>query len=365
MKSYDYVVVGSGLTGAVIARLLADHGREVIVLERRNHVGGNTHDHTHESGIRIHTYGPHYFRTSCPRIWDYCIRFGSFYPYVPRILTYANSEYVHWPLGISFLRSKMAESFQPCYKGVVTNFEEAALSLMPRAIYEVFVKEYNEKQWGVPASKLSADLCKRFDVRLNDDTRLTPNAIYQGIPTKGYHAWMMNMLSDIPILINYEYETTNLITAKRCLIYTGPIDAYFNYDLGRLEYRSQKRVSQYFPSVRGYYQSSGQINNPQHSNGEHIRTLEWKHMMETDYASNIIGTVITTETPYTPTNANDYEYPFPDSYNALLYNRYRSRADALEKTIICGRLGEYRYYDMDQAIARAMVIAKKIISQDT
>ncbi len=363
MYEVDYLIIGSGLTGSVIARLLKDAGRETIVIERRNHVGGNVHDHTHACGIRIHTYGPHYFRTSSQKIWDFCNRFSSFYSYIPKIITIGKDETVNWPLGISYIRSKLNGQYRPDFVGSPTNFEEAALSLMPREIYETFVKEYNEKQWGIPAALLSTELCKRFNVRMDDDPRLTPDAKYQGIPSNGYHAWMSKMLSDIPVILNCDILTSKMPRGKRYTIYTGPIDEFFSCDMGKLKYRGQKRHHKYLPHVNGYHQSCGQVNNPRHDGGDHIRTLEWKHMMRPEYARRINGSVITKEIPYTPVNSNDYEYPFPDDTNVKLYHAYRQRADAIPDTIICGRLGEYRYYDMDQAIGRAMIIAEKIIKQ--
>lgn len=357
----DYLVVGSGLTGAVIARTLADSGRDVLVLDRRSHMGGNVYDHAHCSGIRIHTYGPHYFRTSCDRIWEWATRFGEFYNYEAAILSDVRGEPIQWPLSSDYIRKKIGDDWSPGFHGTPTNLEEAALSLMPRAVYEKFVKEYNEKQWGVPCTSLGPDLCKRFDVRTNGDGRLTPNAKYQGIPVLGYAAWTRRMLDGIPVVLNYDYlARRDEIKANKCLVFTGPIDEFFGFDLGRLSYRGQRRQHEYFPDAN-YVQRRGQINNPLHFGGPHIRALEWKHMMQPEYANRIHGSVVTTETPFTPDNPSEYEYPFPDSANAELYRRYRSRADALPSVMIAGRLGEYRYYDMDQAIGRAMMLAGELL----
>jgi UDP-galactopyranose mutase len=145
------------------------------------------------------------------------------------------------------------------------------------------------------------------------------------------------------------------------LIYTGPIDAYFDHELGKLKYRGQRRVQYYLPDVK-FAQPCGQVNNPLHVAGLHIRTLEWKHMMPPRYAQQIQGTVLTREIPFSPERPNDFEYPFPDDANAQLYRAYRRRAEALERVLICGRLGEYRYYDMDQAIARAMTLAERLLA---
>ncbi len=359
----DYLIVGSGLTGAVIARTLADAGREVLVVDRRHHMGGNVHDHAHESGIRIHTYGPHYFRTASSRIWDYATRFADFYRYEPCLLTDVGLEQLApWPIAGSWIQKYVGANWKPEFTGTPSNFEEAALSIMPRLVYEKFIKEYNEKQWGVPSHTLSAKLCGRFDVRHDDEPRLKPNCKYQGIPVPGYAEWTRRMLQGIPVLLNYDYFQRRFdITARKWLVFTGPIDEFFDFEVGKLTYRGQKRQHTYHADVPGYIQPCGQVNTPLHAGGPHVRTLEWKHMMDPAFGPKIRGTVLTTETPFTPTEPAEYEYPFPDDANAQRYAEYRRRADALDNTLIAGRLGEYRYYDMDQAIARAMALADRVL----
>jgi UDP-galactopyranose mutase len=364
MVEADYIVVGSGLTGAVIARLLADAHREVVVVERRSHVGGNVHDHSHPSGIRIHTYGPHYFRTSSDEVWDFATRFGSFFRYEACLLTEVDGTYENWPLHSDAITRRAGKAWSPAFVGTPRNFEEAALSIMPLTIYRDFVKEYNEKQWGVPAATLAAELCTRFDVRHDGDARLKPGAKHQGIPEHGYAEWTRTMLQGIPVVVNCDFKLAReSFRARKLLIYTGAIDEYFNHEFGHLKYRGQVRTHQYLPDVVGFSQPSGQVNAPTHRSGPHIRTLEWKHMMPRAYAERITGTVLTTETPHTPSNPNDFEYPFPDDENRHRYARYRAMADATPGVVICGRLGEYRYVDMDQAIARAQVLARRILER--
>ena len=362
MVAADYIVVGSGLTGAVIARLLTDAGREVVVLERRSHLGGNVHDHEHASGIRIHTYGPHYFRTNSERIWEYANRFARFFRFEAKVVSLVDGRYEQWPIAASYIRQHVGPNWTPAFKGTPRNFEEAALSLMPRVVYEKFVKEYNEKQWGVPARTLAADLCKRFDVRADDEVRLKPECRRQGIPECGYAEWMRRMLSGIPVLLNYDYlRRRSDVVSRKMLVFTGPIDEFFEFDLGRLSYRSQRREHRFVAGV-AFAQPCGQVNNPSYAGGPHIRTLEWKHMMEPAKARNTSGTVLTTETPFTPTDPSEFEYPFPDRPNAELAEAYRLRASLLENVLICGRLGEFRYFDMDQAIGRAMGLTKRILT---
>jgi UDP-galactopyranose mutase len=363
LNQFDYHIIGSGLTGSTIARLLSDEGKKVLVIEKRSHVGGNVFDHVHESGIRVHTYGPHYFRTSSQTIWNYVNRFDDFYEYVASIKSYVDGRYENWPIAVSYIRENIGDNWAPSYKGEPKNFEEAALSLMPEKIYYKFIRGYNIKQWGVDPKTLSVDLIKRFDVRMDDDPRLMPHHKHQGIPKKGYANFMKEMLKGIPVMLNVDYlNNRNIFNPSKKIIYTGPIDAFFNFQFGKLKYRGQNRVHEYLPEIDFKY-PYGQINNPQMENGEHIRTLEWKHFMEPQFAREIKGTVLTKEITITPTNYNDFEYPFPDIENKLIFSKYQELANQDDNLIICGRLGEYRYYDMDQAIGRAFKITKDLLSE--
>ncbi len=358
----DYLVVGSGLTGATIARHLADAGREVLVVDRRPHLGGNVHDHLHPSNIRIHTYGPHCFRTNSDKLWEYVQRFGDFYRFEARVLSLVDGVHEHWPITESYIRRTIGTGWSPSFQGIPGNFEEASLSMMPRAVYEKFVKGYTEKQWGMPPTSLSADLARRFEVHTDDDPRFMRHK-YQGLPTAGYSAWMKNMLAGITLRLDFDFlQNRSAIEVRRRLIFTGPIDEFFGFRLGQLKYRGQIREHRYLPDA-DYLQPCQQINNPQWENGPHIRTIEWKHMMPRQEAERIRGTVLTVERTITPANPNSYEYPFPDAANAALYQAYAKETERLTSTLICGRLGEYRYYDMDQAIARASMLARKILEQ--
>ncbi len=356
----DYLIVGSGLTGATIARCLADAGRNVVVVDRRAHMGGNVHSHTHASGISVHTYGPHYFRTNSRKIWDFVHRFARFNKFEASLKSLVDGQYETWPISASYIRRVIGPHWEPEFRGTPANFEEASLAIMPRLVYEKFVKGYNQKQWGVPVHSLSASLAKRFDVREDDEPRLMRHT-YQGLPIDGYDSLMRNMLKGIPVILNCDFlRCRGDFEHRRKLIFTGPIDEYFGHDLGPLKYRGQQRQHIYKSDVE-FEQPCVQINNPDPNNGPHIRTLEWKHMMPPEQAASIRGTLLTREITITPDDPNAFEYPFPDRANAELNQKYQERAAAIPDLLICGRLGEYRYYDMDQAIARAMMLAEELI----
>lgn len=357
-RRVDYLVVGSGLTGSVVARCLVDAGREVLVVERRSHVGGNVHDSLHDSGIRIHTYGPHYFRTSSPRIWAFAQRFGEFYPVAASVKSWVGGNLENWPVTREYLERHFG-AWKPSHAGGCRNFEEAALAKMPRQAYELFVRGYTEKQWGVPARSLSMQLASRFGLGREADPRLSSHR-FQGLPLDGYHAWMEQLLAGIPRLVGYDYlKERGAIEARRKLIFTGPIDEWFGYELGRLGYRGQRRQTVFHPDIQ-WVQPVVQVNYPDPLSGPQIRSLEWKHLMP---PGEYRGTLITQEVPFTPDEPDHYEYPFPDQANQRLYRRYRQAAEQLPDIWFCGRLGEYRYYDMDQAIGRALKLAQRLLSE--
>jgi UDP-galactopyranose mutase len=353
----EYVVVGSGLTGATIARCLHDKGKSVLVLERRQRIGGNVADKWSTHAIRIHLYGPHLFRTCSDKVWEFVNRFSGFYTYKHIIKTQIDGELENWPVAASYIRKKVGGDWRPDFEGTPKNFKEAALSKMPRLVYEKFVKGYTEKQWGKPATELSPELCGRFSVHQDDDPHLNPDAKYQSLPLNGYTQMVRNMLHQIPVVLNFDYlKYRDRVHATKKLIYTGSIDEYFGFRLGRLEYRAQQRQHRFYPQA-GLLQPCAQVNNP--SNTGQLRTIEWKHLMPVSDAERITGTLLTEETPYTPQEPDAYEYPVPDAKNYDLYSRYVELAEN-KPVVFCGRLGSYQYLDMDGAIEKAMGVAKTL-----
>jgi len=359
-KGLDYLIVGAGLTGSVLARTLMDRGETVLVVDRRMHLAGNLYDYDHPSGIRVHAYGPHYFRTNSAKVWKFVNRFSPFYKFEAVLKSHVDGRYENWPVVESYIKRALGKDWSPGFKGEPANFEEASLKYMPRAIYEKFVKGYTEKQWGVPAKSLSADLAKRFDVHKDNEPRLSRYR-YQGIPVYGYTGMMERMLKDIQVILNFDYlKDMDAFVPRKLVLYTGPIDEFFGYRFGRLRYRRQRRRHQFYPKLK-FFQPFHQINYPSKRDGKLIRAIEWKRVMRPSDARRIPrGTIVTREYPEDSKDPDTHEYPFPEKKYRELYLKYKKLADQRPDMMFCGRLGEYKYYDMDQAIENSFNILKRI-----
>jgi UDP-galactopyranose mutase len=284
-----------------------------------------------------------------------------FFPYEAVLRILVDGMLEDWPISAEYISRTIGPDWKPSFDKVPANFEEACLAIMPRPVYDRFVKGYTEKQWGTSAKNLSPKLASRIDVRLGNEKRLSRHK-YQGIPRAGYAEFARKLLAGVPVLLNCDFiRMCDCFRAKKLMIFTGAIDEFCSYYLGKLEYRAQHREHLFLKNTE-YVQLCGQINNPSNDHGTHIRTLEWKHMMPPEQAARVTGTVITREHPYTPLDSDHYEYPFPDERNLLLYQAYRARVAGIKRLMICGRLGEYRYLDMDQAIGHAMRLARKILN---
>ena len=263
---YQYVVAGSGLTGSVIARLLTDAGRRVLVLERRPEIGGNVADAVCE-GIRFNRFGPHYFRTGSARVWNFMSRFGEFYRYEAHVKAVVDGRHEQWPVAESYIRRVAGAHWAPPKAaGPPAHFEDAVLRRMPLAAYDRFVRQYTEKQWDISPRLLDATLARRVEVRPDGDPRLTGHR-YQGLPREGYSTLMTRMLSGIDVELGVDYLAEHdRLRASGGHVFTGGIDEYFGYALGRLRYRGQRRDFLYDRSLMTA-QPAAQVNTPQHASG--------------------------------------------------------------------------------------------------
>jgi UDP-galactopyranose mutase len=363
MIKADFIIVGAGLTGATIARILTDHNQDVIILDRKNHLAGNVYDYRHESGAMVHKYGPHYFRCGSEKIWNFLNRFTEFYNWSATLRSKVNGEYLNWPVNLDYIEKIAGKDWEKFkFTGDPSNFEEACLAKMPLQLYELFIKGYTEKQWGVKTTELDKELAVRITINKSNVNTLTPDHKWNALPRHGYTEMVKDMIGDIPLILDFDYlQNRDKVLAGKMLIFTGPIDEFFGYKFGKLKYRGQNRRIEHLVDT-DQYQPYIQVNYPS-TDDPRIRTIEWKHLMHPDEKKLVKGTLLTHETPFTPENANQYEYPFPDKINKSLYNQYRNNAEQLRDTLICGRLGEYRYYDMDQAIGRAMMLASGILDK--
>lgn len=347
----DYLIVGSGLTGSTVARRLTDAGRDVLVVERRNRIGGNVADEVHEpSGILYNLHGPHYFRTNSDRIWEWVGRFADFRFYEARVMTLVDGKLERWPIQ----RKELMSGWVIDEKEPADNFEHACLQRMPQVVYDKLVKPYTELQWGVPAHTLSADLASRIPIR-DGDTRLSTHK-HQGLPVGGYSRWVSRMLDGVPVLLNFDGSLAESDFLYQRAVWTGPIDAYFQDQHGKLRYRTQRRENTFLEMALGLvWQDAVQINNPA---GPHIRTIEWKHIQP-----DRSGTLLTKEYTMDSESSDTHEYPFPDAENAARYRLYAEDAKRLPNVTFCGRLGAFQYLDMDQAIAAAHKVADKLLEE--
>jgi UDP-galactopyranose mutase len=233
--------------------------------------------------------------------------------------------------------------------------------LFPAEVYGRFIRGYTHRQWGIAPDLLDRTLAERLRINEDHEDTLIPEMMHQGLPTLGYAGFVANLLAGIPYIGGIDYlKCRGEYHARKALIFTGPIDEYFGFDLGRLMYRAQKRRLEFF-RAREWHQPCAQVNHPDAEEHQSIRTIEWKHLMPAPQRSQVSGSVITDEYPFTPENPNDYEYPVPVRSNRRLYARYHRRAMKVPRLIVCGRLGECRYLDMNHAIENATAIAHRLL----
>ena len=361
---YDYLIVGAGLFGSIFAREAADRGKKVLVIDKRPHIGGNIYTEDIE-GIQVHKYGAHIFHTNSKKAWDYVNRFAEFNRYTNSPVANYNGELYSLPFNMYTFnkmwgvvtpdeaREKIAK--QRAAAGITEpkNLEEQAISLVGTDIYETLVKGYTEKQWGRKCTELPSFIIKRLPVRFTFDNNYF-NALYQGIPTEGYTKMIEGMLEGIEVRLNVNYfESKDELSAlAEKTVFTGAVDAYFDYCYGPLSYRSVRFETEVLDTDN--FQGNAVINYTD-SETPYTRIIEHKHFVFGTQEKTVISKEYSREwdigvEPY---------YPVNDDANNALYERYKALADNESRVIFGGRLGQYKYYDMDAVILAALEATEK------
>ena len=364
LMQYDYLVVGAGLFGAVFARQAADAGKRVLVIDKRGHIGGNVYTEEIE-GIQVHRYGAHIFHTNNKDVWQYVSRFAEFNRYTNSPVANYRGELYSLPFNMYTFyqmwgvrtpdqaREKIQQ--QRAAAGITEpkNLEEQAISLVGTDIYEKLVKGYTQKQWGRPCHELPSFIIRRLPVRFTFDNNYF-NALYQGIPIGGYTAMVENLLRGIDVQLNTDYleNKAHWDALAKKVVYTGPIDRYYNYCHGNLEYRSVRFDTEVLDTDN--FQGNAVVN---YTDPEtpYTRIIEHKHFEFGTQPKTVISREYSTE--WKP--GSEPYYPVNDEKNSALYEKYKAMARQETGTIFGGRLAEYRYYDMDAVIASALDAAQR------
>ncbi len=366
MSNYDYLIVGAGLYGAIFARELTDAGKKVLVIDKRDHIAGNIYTESVE-GINVHIYGAHIFHTNDKRAWEYVNRFAEFNRYTNSPVANYNGELYSLPFNMYTFNkmwgvvtpdeaaAKIEEQRKAAGITEPKNLEEQAISLVGTDIYEKLIKGYTQKQWGRPCTELPSFIIKRLPVRLTFDNNYF-NALYQGIPMGGYTKMIENMLDGIEVRLGVDYleERETLDKEATKIVYTGPIDAFFDYKLGPLEYRSVRFETEVLdmPNFQG-----NAVVNYTDDKTPFTRIIEHKFF---EFGTQE-KTVISREYSSAWKLGDEPYYPVNDDKNGALYQEYKKLADECKNVIFGGRLGEYKYYDMDAVVVRALDVVSKEI----
>lgn len=361
---YDYLVVGTGLYGAIFAHEAKTHGKTVLVVDKRPNIAGNIYTENIE-GINVHKYGAHIFHTNNKKVWNYITQFTEFNRFTNSPVANYKGELYSLPFNM-YTFNKMwgvvtpeeaAAKIEEQRKEIIgepQNLEEQAISLVGRDIYEKLIKGYTEKQWGRDCKDLPSFIIKRLPVRLTFDNNYF-NALYQGIPVGGYTKMIANLLDGIEVRLNIDYleHKSELDTLADKVVYTGPIDAYFDYKLGTLEYRSVRFETETLDKPN--FQGNAAVNyTDRETSWTRIIEHKWFEFGKDENGDDLPKTIISREYSSEWKPGDEPYYPVNDIKNGLLYSEYKKLADAEEKVIFGGRLGEYKYYDMDQVIAAVL-----------
>ncbi len=367
MDRYDYVIVGGGLFGGVMAWYARQNGKSCLVIEKRSHLGGNLYCEEIE-GIPVHRYGAHIFHTSNKKVWDFVNSLAEFNRYTNSPVANYHGQMYNMPFNMNTFSKmwgvstpeearKKIEEQRSSVTGEPSNLEEQAISLVGTDIYEKLIKGYTEKQWGRDCRDLPSFIIKRLPVRYTYDNNYF-NDRYQGIPIGGYNGLIEKLFEDCDVLLDTDYlaDKARFDAMGDRIVYTGTIDAYFGYRFGRLEYRSLRFEDDIYDTDN--FQGVAVVN---HTAREvpYTRTIEHKHFDCTVPYSQTEKTVVTREYPVTWEEGMEPYYPVNDERNQSLYQEYASLGAGEEKVLFGGRLAEYRYYDMDKVIESAMDKAEK------
>lgn len=352
---YDFLIVGAGLYGSVLAHELSKINKKVLVIDKRNHIGGNVFTEKIE-GIVVHKYGCHYFHTNNKKIWDYINQFSDFYNCVPRVKVNYDNKIYSFPINLSTLNQIYGtitpeEAFKKLEEVKIKfdkpkNLEEWCLSQIGPDLYEIFIKNYTKKQWNKDPKELPVSIIKRIPIRLNYDDTYHNNAKYQGIPADGYTPIFEKLLQNVDVELNSDFEKIkhNWQSKAKNLIYSGTIDSFFNFCYGKLEYRSLRHETKI---MDGSYQGCAQMNYTS-NNEKFTRIIEHKFIQPYQESDK---TVVTWEYP---SDIGDPFYPINDEENNKKYKQYEELSKNLHNVLIGGRLGKAIYIDMDGCIAMAL-----------
>ena len=366
---YDYLIVGSGLYGAVFAHEAKKAGKSVLVIDKRSNIAGNVYTEDVE-GIHVHKYGAHIFHTNNTEVWNYITQFATFNCFTNSPVANYKGELFSLPFNMYTFNkmwgvvtpeeaaAKIAEQRKEI-TDEPKNLEEQAISLVGRDIYEKLIKGYTEKQWGRDCKDLPAFIIKRLPVRLTFDNNYF-NALYQGIPVGGYTQMVANMLEGIEVRLNTDYfeHKAELDALADKVIYTGPIDAYFDFKLGTLEYRSVRFETELLDIPN--FQGNAAVNyTDRETPWTRIIEHKWFEFGKDAEGNDLPKTVISREYSSEWRPGNEPYYPVNDEKNSALYAEYKKFAEAENNVIFGGRLGEYKYYDMDAVIASALDLCKR------
>ena len=369
-KQYDYLVVGAGLYGAVFAHEAKKAGKKVLVIDKRPNIAGNVYTENVE-GIHVHKYGAHIFHTNSKEVWEFVTRFAEFNRFTNSPVANYHGELYSLPFnmytfnkmwGVVTPEEAAARIEEQRREAGITepkNLEEQAISLVGRDIFEKLIKGYTEKQWGRDCKDLPAFIIKRLPVRFTFDNNYF-NALYQGIPTGGYTKMVANMLEGIEVQLNEDYleKKEQFDTLAEKVVYTGPVDAYFGYSMGYLEYRSVRFENELLDIPN--FQGNAAVNyTDRETPWTRIIEHKWFEFGKDEQGNDLPKTVISREYSSEWKPGDEPYYPVNDEKNGNLYNKYKELASREENIIFGGRLGEYKYYDMDAVIASALSVSRQ------